>query len=178
MAKEYLVVTTVGPDKRGTVEKITEVTLGYQANIEESRMARLGGEFAVIMLLSLPGEQEDALVKELDTLKEIGLTVVVRPTSLSRVEKFQGFVPYEISVVGADHEGIVHKVAHYLASEQIQVESMNTHTGYAPITGVPIFSMVAQIQAPPQLTLPALRQKLFNLGDELGVDIEAKLPAS
>jgi threonine dehydratase len=45
MAKEYLVVTTVGPDKRGIVEKITEVMLNQQANIEESRMARLGGEF-------------------------------------------------------------------------------------------------------------------------------------
>ena len=134
MAKEYLVITTVGPDKRGTVEKITEVALSYQANIEESRMARLGGEFAVIMLISIPGEQEESLVKGLDALKNIGLTVVVRPTSLSRVEKFQGFVPYEISVVGADHEGIVHSVARYLATEQVQVESMNTQNCASPIS--------------------------------------------
>jgi len=178
MAKEYLVITTVGPDKRGTVEKITEVVLGYQANIEESRMARLGGEFAVIMLVSISGAQEEALVKGLDALKDMGLTVVVRPTSLSRVEKFQGFVPYEISVVGADHEGIVHSVARYLATEQIQVESMNTHTEHAPITGVPIFSMIAQVQAPPQLTLPTLRKKLLDLGDELGVDIDVKVPVN
>ena len=81
-------------------------------------------------------------------------------------------------MVGADHEGIVHRVAHYLASEQIQVESMNTHTGRAPITGTPIFSMVAQVQVPPQLTLQTLRQKLLALGDELGVDIEVKLPTN
>ena len=49
MPKEYLVVTTVGPDRRGMVEKITDVMVNHQANIEESRMARLGGEFAVIM---------------------------------------------------------------------------------------------------------------------------------
>ncbi len=102
MAKEYLVVTTVGPDRRGIVEKITEVIVSQQANIEESRMARLGGEFAVIMLLSLPGKKEEVLLAGLDTLKAYNLTVITRPTNLSRLELFQGFVPYEISVIGAD----------------------------------------------------------------------------
>jgi glycine cleavage system transcriptional repressor len=176
MAKQYLVVTTVGPDRRGTVEKITEVIVSYEANIEESRMARLGGEFAVIMLLSLPAEKEKDLLAGLDTLKEAGLTVVSQSTNLARLEKFQGFVPYEISVVGADHEGIVHRVAHYLASEEIQVESMDTHTTRAPITGTPIFSMSALVQAPPTLTLAKLRDKLLALGDDLGVDIEARVP--
>lgn len=176
MAKQYLVVTTVGPDRRGTVDKITEVIVSYEANIEESRMARLGGEFAVIMLLSLPAEKEEDLLSGLNTLKEAGLTVVTQPTNLARLEKFQGFVPYEISVVGADHEGIVHRVAHYLASEEIQVESMDTHTTRAPITGTPIFSMYALVQAPPTLTLPKLREKLVDLGDQLGVDIEARVP--
>ena len=116
MAKEYLVVTVVGPDRRGIVEKIAAVVSGNQANIEESRMARLGGEFAVIMLISLPGAKEEDLLASLDRLKELNLTVLARPTNLSRLEKFQGYVPYEISVIGADHEGIVHSVARYLTS--------------------------------------------------------------
>ncbi len=178
MAKEYLVVTTVGPDKRGIVEKITEVIVGHHANIEESRMARLGGEFAVIMLLSLPGEKEEQFITGLDSLTQLGLTVFTRPTNFSRLQKFQGFVPYEISVVGAVHEGIVHSVAHYLATEKIQVETMDTHVSRAPTTGTPIFSMHASIEAPPELTLPKLRQKLTEVGDELGVDIEVTVPVS
>ena len=127
MAKEYLVTTIVGPDRRGIVEKITAVTLDYQANIEESRMARLGGEFAVIMLLSLPGERKKDLLTGLDSLAEHGLTIITRQTSLSRLERFQGYVPYEISVFGADHEGIVHSVAQYLTSERMNIETMDTH---------------------------------------------------
>jgi glycine cleavage system transcriptional repressor len=178
MAKEYLVVTTVGPDRRGIVEKISEVIVSHRANIEESRMARLGGEFAVIMLLSLPGEAEEKLLNSLESLKEFNLTVISRPTNLSRLEKFQGFVPFEISVIGADHEGIVHRVARYLSSQKIQVETMDTHVGRAPTTGTPIFSMHATIQAPPELTLPELRHKLTELGDELGADIEVRLPVN
>lgn len=176
MAKEYLVITTVGPDRRGVVEKITDVMVNHQANIEESRMARLGGEFAVIMLVSLPGDKEEALLDQLNNLKESGLTVISKPTNLSRLEKFQGYVPYEISVVGADHEGIVHSVAQYLFQEQIQVETMDTRVTKAPTTGTPIFSMQATVQVPPALSLSQLRHKLEEVGDQLGVDIEVKVP--
>lgn len=174
MAKEYLVVTVVGPDRRGIVEKVTAVAVDHHANIEESRMARLGGEFAVIMLISLPGEKEEVLMAGLDTLKEHELTVITRPTNLSRLEHFQGYLPYEISVFGADHEGIVHNVAHYLTSERMNIETMDTRVTKAPVTGTPLFSMQATVQAPPDFTVSQLRQKLADLGDELCVDIEVK----
>jgi glycine cleavage system transcriptional repressor len=178
MAREFLVVTIVGPDRRGIVEKITAITVEYAANIEESKMARLGGEFAVIMLLSLPGEKEEQLLASLDALHEQELTIISRPTNLSRLEQFQGYVPYEITVLGADHEGIVHSVAQYITSECMNIETLDTRVTPAPISGVPLFSMRAVVQAPPDLTLPKLRQKLTALGDELGVDIEVKLPVS
>jgi glycine cleavage system transcriptional repressor len=178
MAKEYLVVTVVGPDRRGIVEKISAVVLDYQANIEESRMARLGGEFAVIMLLSLPGHKEEDLLAGLDNLKQQGLTIVTRQTNLSRLERFQGYVPYEIFVFGADHEGIVHHVAHYLTQERMNIETMDTRVTKAPVTGTPLFSMQATVQTPPDLTIGQLRQKLADVGDELCVDIEVKLPMS
>jgi len=174
MAREYLVVTIVGPDRRGIVEKITAVMVEYAVNIEESKMARLGGEFAVIMLLSLPGEIENELLAHLDTLKEQELTIISRPTNLSRLERFRGYVPYEISVLGADHEGIVHSVAQYITSERMNIEKLDTRVTQAPVTGTPLFSMHAVVQAPPELTLAKLRQKLAEVGDELCVDIEVK----
>ena len=76
MAKEYLVITTVGRDKVGTVEMITDVIVKHSANIEESRMARLGGEFAVIMLLSVPAEERQALTVNLQALEDKGLTTI------------------------------------------------------------------------------------------------------
>jgi glycine cleavage system transcriptional repressor len=94
------------------------------------------------------------------------------------MDKFQGFVPYEISVIGADHEGIVNSVARYLASEQINVEEMDTRVTNAPNTGTPLFSMTARVQAPPGLSLSQLRSKLADVGDELDVDIDVTLPLS
>jgi glycine cleavage system transcriptional repressor len=176
MAKKYLVATIIGSDKRGIVAKITDVVTSHQANIEDSRMARLGGEFAVIMLISLPNGNVEALSSDLAKLQSIGLTVMTRQTDLSRLKVFDGFVPYEISVIGADHEGIVHHVAEYLAEERIQVESMETHVTPAPVTGTPLFSMHTIVQAPPEVTFKQLREKLNALGDILTVDIDVRLP--
>ena len=176
MIKEYLVVTIVGPDRRGLVAQITEDIVTNHANIEESRMARLGGDFAIIMLLSLADVQKAELMKDLKELEAQGLTVFSKPTDLSRVKVFEGFVPYEIAVIGADHEGIVHNIAEYLAEQRIQVETMDTRVTRAPMSGTPLFSMIANVQAPPEVTLKGLRQKLTELGDSLCVDVEVKLP--
>ncbi len=176
MSRVHLVVTAVGHDKRGTVKKITDIAVTHHANIEESKMARLGGEFAVIMLLSLLDENVDGIISGFDNLKAQGLTVASRITDFSRLQKFKGYVPYEISVIGADHEGIVNRVASYLASEQINIEEMDTSVKNAPHTGTPLFSMSARVQAPPDISLGQLRKKLAKAGDELDVDIEVRVP--
>ncbi|CAB1083192.1 hypothetical protein D1AOALGA4SA_10771 [Olavius algarvensis Delta 1 endosymbiont] len=178
MSKEYLVVTAVGPDKVSTVEIIADVATGHQANIEESRMARLGGEFAVIMMLSIPDEKLQPLSEALQFLQEKGLTITAKRTDLSRADEFRGYIPYEIKVLGADHEGIVYKVSRYLAAEGINVEEMETRVTPAPNTGTPLFSMWAMVQAPPKRTLSQLRRKLADLGETIDVDIEVKLPQS
>ena len=69
-------------------------------------------------------------------------------------------------------------MASYLASEQINIEEMDTTVTNAPNTGTPLFSMSARVQAPPDLSLGQLRKKLAKAGDELDVDIEVKVPVS
>jgi len=177
MAKEYFVVTIVGPDQRGLVARITDEIVAHDANIEESHMSRLGGEFAVLMLLSLSNGKSQALLAGLEKLKSDHVKVFVKETDLARLKVFEGFVPYEISVVGADHEGIVNHVAEYLAELRCQIDDMETHVTQAPLTGTPLFSMMAEVKAPPGISLQQLRDQLEELGDQLGVDIGVKLSA-
>jgi len=176
MGKDYFVVTIIGPDRRGLVARITEEIVSKNANIEESHMTRLGGEFAVLMLLSLSNGNRKNLVEGLKKLNSDQVKVFIKETNLQRLKVFEGFVPYEISVIGADHEGIVHHVAEYIAGMHIQVDAMETYVTKAPVTGTPLFSMHAEVQAPPNIKLPMLRNKLEELGHQLGVDIRVKLP--
>ncbi len=49
--KSYLVLTAVGPDRPGLVSEISSLVLAAGANLEDSRMAILGGEFALLVLV-------------------------------------------------------------------------------------------------------------------------------
>ncbi len=78
MDKEYFVVTIVGPDQRGLVARITDEIVAHDANIEESRMSRLGGEFAALMLLSLSNGKSQSLLSGLERLNSDHVKVFVK----------------------------------------------------------------------------------------------------
>lgn len=169
--KTYLVVTITCPDRPGIVERITEVLVQQAANWEASRMARLGGHFAGMVLVSVAPDKADPLAAALRVLADEQMTVVVKVTQPAADASASGTL-YELRLTGADHEGIVHKVSAYLASQGINVEAMETEVVPAPVTATPLFQMEAQINVPPGLTVTELRGNLDRIGDELGVDIE------
>ena len=168
-------ITATGPDQVGIVDKITEVLLEYGANVEESRMARLGGEFAVIILISIPEKNIIELPKGLEKLKKFQLSCSCKATKLTDTKRFEGYVPYEVIVIGADHEGIVHRVAHYFSENGINIETLETTVTNAPTTGTPLFSMHAIAQVPAKIPLNLLRKNLIQIGNEMGTDVEVKM---
>ena len=166
------VLTMTGPDRIGIVENLTKVLLDHGGNVETSRMARLGGEFAVLMLVSMPAEQFVGLEKDLEHLVAQGYKVTTGRTEQTPNATHPGWLPYQIEVHGADHEGIIHKVAQYLSQHSINIESMDTGTTRAPISGAPLFTMTALVLVPPSLSSHTWKADLEDIGHHLNVDIE------
>jgi len=52
MSETQMVLTAVGPDRPGIVQAISSAIYESGANIEDSRMAVLAGDFALIVLFS------------------------------------------------------------------------------------------------------------------------------
>ena len=67
MQKNF-VLTLTGPDRIGIVDEVTGLLLERGGNVETSRMARLGGEFAVLMLVSMPADRYSGLDDDLGRL--------------------------------------------------------------------------------------------------------------
>ena len=55
-------------------------------NVETSRMARLGGEFAILMLVSMPAEQFSSLENDLEILAGSGHKVTTTPAEQTYAE--------------------------------------------------------------------------------------------
>src|SRR4051812_22080239 len=120
------VLTLTGPDRIGIVEEVTGLLLEFGGNVETSRMARLGGEFAVLMLVSMPAGRLSGLDEGLEVLTARGYKVTTTVAGGTYAEAHPGWHPYRIEVHGADHEGIIHEVAHYLSGYGISIESVDS----------------------------------------------------
>lgn len=170
--QKHLVMTLMGQDRVGIVDDVTKIVLQHGGNVDASRMARLGGEFAILMLVSLKEEQADALQTEMSKLREQGYELSIRPTERGYSQKFADWRSFDIKVKGADHEGIIHEITHHLAELGANIESIDTGMEPAPFGGTDLFTMSAVIVAPPELTTDALREELEVVGDQLNVDTE------
>ena len=166
-----IVLTLTGKDRIGIVEDMTKLLLDLGGNVETSRMARLGGEFAILTLVSLPAEQLGRLEKDVEQLTAQGYKLTTSRTERTYAEAHPGWLPFQIEVHGADHEGIVHEIAHYLSQCGINIESMDTGTMQAPVSGTPLFTMTALVVVPPDLTCQDWEAKLIDVGHRLNVDI-------
>ncbi len=168
----HFVITFTGPDRIGIVDQVTGRVLKCNANIEESRMARLGGEFASIMLVSAPEDQEQCLLDQLAVFKKEGFQILSRKTESHPAMQYQGWLPFRIRVNGADHEGIINSITHYLASRGINVETMSTDSMQAPMSGALLFSMDAVVLVPPHLSAAEWKEGLIDSGESVNVDVE------
>jgi glycine cleavage system regulatory protein len=167
--KDVLVLTAIGADKPGLVELLSQALSSCGANWEESRMARLGGRFAGILLATVDRERALELERAVNGLAAHGLRVTVE-----RTER-QGAAPewryLRVDLVGQDHPGIVANVSHALADRGINVEELSTTVESAAMAGHMIFRMTIDAASPPSADLGELRSHLESLAADLMVDI-------
>jgi glycine cleavage system transcriptional repressor len=163
--KSYLVLTALGPDRPGLVNEISAMVLAAGANLEDSRMAILGGEFALLMLLS--GDQKAIAAVEsrgVQLGERLGLRLLSKPTSSPQAPR--DFLPYRIRVSGVDRPGIVQGVSSVLAGRGVNVASLESRLVYAPESGTPMFILEAALQIPSALALADLRRELSTACDQ------------
>ncbi|MCR9295766.1 MAG: hypothetical protein NXI32_23860 [bacterium] len=164
-----LVLTFTSPDRPGIVDELTAVVVRHGGNWEESRLARLSGDFAGIARVTVDESQLDALRRDLLALEKKELTVQLKQTEARQPQRDYLMATLECS--GADHEGIVNGVARHLAQSGINVQEMSTSLAPAPITGTPLFHMHCQVQIPVDCDRDALHADLRRLESELAVEI-------
>lgn len=167
-----IVLTLTGPDRVGLVEAVTKVLLERGGNVETSRMARLGGAFAILMQAAMPADKVDGIEDAFKSLSDEGYKITVAQFDGVVHAAPAGARAYQITVIGADHEGIVYQVAQSLAQRGINIESMETETKQAAMSGDPLFSMKAQVSVPPGLNDNEWRDALEDAGRQLNVDID------
>jgi len=162
-----IIISAIGSDRPGIVSELSGVITSHGGNVEESRMSRLGSDFAIIMLVTVAPDWEESLEVALKSITE--LTITTKPTKMTQVGDGR---KYKIDLIGADNEGIVKVLSKYLAKKSINILEMETHISQAPVSGTPLFNLNASILVPGGIEEKEIQSDLSQIAQDLGVEIQ------
>ena len=167
--KQHLAVSAIGSDRTGMVHDLTRVITDCGGNIAESRMAALGSEFAMLLLVSGNWHSLARIESELARLAETGsLSVHLKRTEPKPVRT--DMLPYSIDIVSLDQTGIVAGLSGFFASRGIDISEVATRCYAAAHTGAPMFAVQMGISVPGKLQVAQLREEFMDFCDSLNLD--------
>jgi glycine cleavage system transcriptional repressor len=167
---ERAVLTAIGEDRPGLVEEVSEFVFARGGSIEDSRMANLGGQFAIAMSVAGSAEALGRISGDLDAFAgQTGIDARLTPGGRGHASA-AARRPYRLTGKALDQAGLVHQVANVLRSLGVNIESMETTLEAAPETGAPVFAMELLLSAPAEVPADRLEGELGRVCEALNID--------
>jgi glycine cleavage system transcriptional repressor len=161
-----LAVTVLGHDRPGIIARATGALAELGGNLEDSSMTLLRGHFAMTLFVR-GAAGESAVSSALDFLAADGLivSVLALPDEPDRASDGE---PYLLSVHGADRAGIVSAVTGVIADVGGNVTDLTTRLAGS------LYVLVAEVDLQSDTDVDALRTRLAEVADALGVDVSLR----
>lgn len=163
-----LVMTIIGADRPGLVETVATLIASHGGNWLESRMSRLGGQFAGILRVEVPSEREAVLVGALKELHAKGISIVVHSDKAAIAPKSELRL---LEIIGQDRPGIIREITHALARHGVNVEELETECVSAAMSGETLFKAKAKVYVPASANVAALKAELETIAADLIVEV-------
>ncbi len=170
----WFILSAIGRDKPGLVAELAQLIYDADANLEDSRMAILGTDFAVILLASSDHDQTAERIgraaKHLE--RDHGLTILVRTLTDGRrpAVPSPGTRPLRVKAAGEDKTGIVMGVCRTLAELGVNICDLSTSNQPGP-GGSPHFQLDISAEVPQGVEKDTLEAAMNTEADRLVIDI-------
>jgi len=167
--QNYLVVSALGADRPGIANDLSTIASEHNCNIVDSRMAVLGGEFAVIMMIagswSAIAKFEGAMV---GLEQKHNLLTMLKRTEMPKNKS--NLMPYEVQVVALDTPGIIKDISTFFSEQSINIENLQTDTYKAPHTAAPMLVINMTVNISVNMHIADLRERFTIFCDDLNLD--------
>ncbi|MFO7983923.1 MAG: ACT domain-containing protein [Desulfuromonadales bacterium] len=171
---KHFALTIIGRDRPGIVAEATDILYRLGCNIADSSCTILGGQFAMILIISHPEiSSRDDFGTSFDPLEQSGLSVFLR-TLQPGGEKhphMEGELCM-ISVYGSDKPGIVYRVTKELGERKVNITDLNTKLVGSEQR--PVYVMMLEAVLPEGMNVKDAEASVKGLQDELQVDISVR----
>lgn len=164
-----LILTVIGPDKPGLVERLSHTIAEHDGNWLESALSRLGGKFAGILVIKVPEDKAAQLIDALQALQHSGLKIIAE--TADEADRPNTLKAFTLELIGHDKPGIVREISQALAARHINVENLTTALVSGSMSAELLFKAEAHLLAPESLNFDELQHAIEAIASDLMVDI-------
>jgi len=136
-----LVVTVLSNDRKGIIEDITSALSTFSVNWTESHFMNFAGKFTGILQLEVSQADKDGVIEKLNALSSEEMQIQV---SEAQAPSTQAHLT-EFSITANDRSGIVREVSQQLSGAGFSIQSLETSTNAAAMSGDTIFSALVVV---------------------------------
>ncbi|MBI3317149.1 MAG: ACT domain-containing protein [Candidatus Omnitrophica bacterium] len=174
MSSQHYLLSVTGKDRPGIIAKVTGVLFRFDINLEDISMTILEGEFAMMLIVAIPGQRDFKAVAK-------GIQTAVKPWSLHldwqplrrRLKRGERHSRTSqscmLNVIGPDRTGIIYPISRLLAQNGINITDLNSR-----ILGEgkkAVYASNFEIDIPKRIPLTRLESKLRKLATGLKMDL-------
>jgi glycine cleavage system transcriptional repressor len=166
-----MILNAIGPDRPGIVGEFTGHLHTCGANILDSRMVNLRGQFAMIVLIEADRDTVARLHSSFPRAAEamgLRLTCVEGDVPARPIPG----IPFKLKTYSMDQPGILHRVSEVLREYGVNIEDLVARQESAPFMGTPLFQLEMRLTVPADVSIRELRGKLDSLCDVLNCDVD------
>jgi len=166
---DHLVISALGSDQPGIINKLSTVILDQGCNIADSRMTVLGGEFAIILQVHGETGRIEQLERRLQAEQvPLGLTIISKRTQGRNADERHQICAVE--AIALDHPGIVQRLTGFFADRGINIEDLDTDSYPAAHTGTTMFRLQMRIVVPADTDIAGLREQFVGFCEDMNID--------
>lgn len=171
-----IILTAVGPDRPGMAHALAQVLAEAGCNLEDTTMTRLGGEFAMILIVTPPqGSSREQLQTRLSPLEQshhlfINSREIPDEVALSAIDDSEQGPRFMVSAYGAERSGLLAKLTGVFTAHNLNITDVQSRVASRGT----VYVMLFEIQLPPSLELATLQQDLEEAAVEIGVTINLR----
>ena len=164
-----LVLSALGEDRPGIIDELSRCVLDSGCMVLDSRMAVLGGDFALLLQVGGNWNNIAKLENQVAGLESrLGLTISSKRTADK--DAAENMLPYGVDVVALDQPGIVHNLARFFSHRHINIQEMITSSYPAPHSGTVMFSVHMSVEIPAKTQISTLREEFMEFCEEMNLD--------
>ncbi len=171
-----IVISAIGKDRPGIAAGVTEALFLAGCNLEDTAMTILEGEFAILLIASLPTKMPMAAFEHRvqQLAKKMKLVLSIKKMEVNPGAKIAGLPRTAIiTASGSDQTGILYRLSGILARNKVNITDLSSRQIPGP-KKTTLYTVMIETTLPRGFSLDRLRQELQAAAQAMGLDIQVR----